>query len=127
MVWIVGLIAVAACVACGLLLRRVDRRHTVCCQNVEYGTKLHAETVSRILALTAALDEWKRASAIANEDITRATKERVDPLATRIDIAEDAIRALIEHLDTYHGDRKGDRTKPWRNLPQFNPISRRDS
>ncbi len=35
-----------------------------------------------------------------------------------------ALRALlVASLDTYHGDRKGDKLKPWRNLPQFKDLA----
>jgi hypothetical protein len=89
---------------------------------------MHNSAVDTI-GITMAKDAEIREALARVEKFARATDEIAVGTSSRTDRTErdiNALRAdLTASLNTYHGDRKGDKLKPWRNLPQFTDLATR--
>ncbi|MFA6168345.1 MAG: hypothetical protein WC700_17110 [Gemmatimonadaceae bacterium] len=73
--------------------------------------------------ICSVIDRDTRLASAMGNDMQRAIDEAMQEERKHWACAtvwiEDLSRDLAASLDTYHGDRKGDKLKPWRNLPRF--------
>ena len=126
--WIIGAFALTWAVIG--VLAWYGRRWTIAqdaidCVTTRDNVKDHGALSDRFTAMAQSLD---RAQVFFQE--TRRSLDELDVGCANdkagIDAAIAVLRAdLTASLDTYHGDRKGDRLKPWRNLPQFADLAKR--
>lgn len=88
-----------------------DAMHNSNADAIGIAKKGDSDLAAEIAALKDAAS--KRMDAI--NEVSRTDANKID----------DLFRDLTASLDTYHGDRKGERLKPWRNLPQFKDLAKR--